>query len=47
MIGHVQSRKSGLIADNFDFFHSLDSLKLARKINEKLKEIEKSPPGVA
>src|SRR5688572_22560597 len=33
MIGHVQSRKARLVADNFALLHSLDSLKLAQRIN--------------
>ena len=33
MIGHVQSRKADLVAQNFDFMHSLDSLKLAQRLN--------------
>lgn len=33
MIGHVQSRKAQLVAANFNFMHSLDSLKLARRLN--------------
>jgi hypothetical protein len=33
MIGHVQSRKARLVAENFDFLHSLDSLKLARRLD--------------
>lgn len=33
MIGHVQSRKSALVAANFSRVHSLDSLKLARKLD--------------
>jgi len=28
MIGHVQSRKANLVAENFNFLHSLDSLNL-------------------
>jgi pyridoxal phosphate enzyme (YggS family) len=32
MIGHVQSRKADLVAQNFDFMHSLDSLKLANRL---------------
>ena len=34
MIGHVQSRKAGLVAGNFDMVHSLDSVKLARRLDE-------------
>jgi pyridoxal phosphate enzyme (YggS family) len=33
MIGHVQSRKSGLVAGHFDAVHSLDSVKLARRLD--------------
>ncbi|MEZ0396989.1 MAG: YggS family pyridoxal phosphate-dependent enzyme [Anaerolineales bacterium] len=33
MIGHVQSRKAALVAAHFDLLHSLDSLKLARRLN--------------
>jgi pyridoxal phosphate enzyme (YggS family) len=34
MIGHVQSRKALLVAEHFDLLHSLDSLKLANRINQ-------------
>jgi pyridoxal phosphate enzyme (YggS family) len=33
MIGHVQSRKAKLVAENFGMMHSLDSLKLARRLD--------------
>jgi hypothetical protein len=33
MIGHVQSRKARLVVDHFALLHSLDSLKLARRLN--------------
>ena len=33
MIGHVQSRKAQLVAVNFNYLHSLDSLKLAARID--------------
>lgn len=33
MIGHVQSRKARLVAENFALMHSLDSLKLARRLD--------------
>ena len=33
MIGHIQSRKANLVAHGFDLIHSVDSLKLASKIN--------------
>ena len=44
MIGHVQSRKSGSVVENFSRVHSLDSLKLARKLNSALSEQVKSQP---
>ncbi|HUF38288.1 MAG TPA: YggS family pyridoxal phosphate-dependent enzyme [Anaerolineales bacterium] len=34
MIGHVQSRKSGMVASHFDELQSLDSVKLARRLDE-------------
>ncbi len=33
MIGHIQSRKADLIAGHFSLVHSLDSLKLARRLD--------------
>ena len=33
MIGHVQSRKAQLVAVNFNYLHSLDSLKLAARLD--------------
>lgn len=33
MIGHVQSRKADLVAEHFDMLHSLDSLKLAARLD--------------
>lgn len=33
MIGHVQSRKARLVAEHFELLHSLDSLKLARRLD--------------
>lgn len=33
MIGHVQSRKADLIPNNFSLMHSLDSLKLATRLD--------------
>lgn len=43
-IGHVQSRKAKLIAEHFNFLHSLDSLKLAQKINHFATELNRSLP---
>jgi len=36
MVGHIQSRKANLIAHGFDLIHSVDSLKLASKIDRLL-----------
>jgi pyridoxal phosphate enzyme (YggS family) len=33
MIGHVQSRKARMVVENFTLLHSLDSLKLAKKLD--------------
>ena len=33
MIGHVQSRKARSVADHFALLHSLDSLRLAQRLN--------------
>ena len=33
MIGHVQSRKARLVADHFALLHSLDSVKLAQRLD--------------
>jgi PLP dependent protein len=36
MIGHLQSRKARIVAGYFDLLHSLDSVKLAEKLNRLL-----------
>ncbi len=33
MIGHVQRRKAGIVVEQFSYLHSLDSLKLAERLN--------------
>lgn len=33
MIGHIQSRKASLVAEGFQLIHSIDSFKIAAKIN--------------
>lgn len=38
MIGHVQSRKARLVADHFALLHSLDSLKLAQRLDRFAEE---------
>lgn len=44
MIGHIQSRKSAMVAENFDFIQSMDSLKLARRVQDSLRQINKRIP---
>jgi len=44
MIGHVQSRKAQLVAENFNFLHSLDSLKLAKRLDRFCSEAECTLP---
>jgi len=44
MIGHVQSRKARLVAEYFELLHSLDSVKLATKLNHLAGENNKSLP---
>lgn len=44
MIGHIQSRKSSLVARYFDMVHSLDSVRLARKLNQELEKNAKELP---
>lgn len=44
MIGHVQSRKAGLVADHFAILHSLDSFKLARRLDRTAAEAGRRLP---
>ena len=44
MIGHVQSRKAQLVAENFNLLHSLDSLKLAKRLDRFCGEAERTLP---
>jgi len=44
MIGHVQSRKARGVCEHFDFLHSLDSLKLARRLDGFAKEFNRMLP---
>ena len=38
MIGHVQGRKASTVCDLFDMLHSLDGVKLARKLSRHCRE---------
>jgi pyridoxal phosphate enzyme (YggS family) len=44
MIGHIQSRKAQIVAQNFNFVHSLDSLKLANRLNRFCEEAGRTLP---
>jgi pyridoxal phosphate enzyme (YggS family) len=44
MIGHVQSRKASLVAQHFDLVHSLDSLRLAQRLDKSAKEAGRRLP---
>jgi hypothetical protein len=38
MIGHIQSRKSRAVCENFHWVHSVDSVKIARRLNQHAAE---------
>lgn len=44
MIGHVQSRKARLVIEHFDLLQSLDSLKLAERLDRMAKEAGRTLP---
>ena len=44
MIGHVQSRKADMIAANFTMLHSLDSSKLASRLDHFCSELNRTLP---
>jgi len=44
MVGHVQSRKVDLVAKHFQLLHSLDSLKLARRLDRSCGQEGKKLP---
>jgi PLP dependent protein len=44
MIGHVQSRKAAMVVDHFSLLHSLDSLKLATRLERYCAERKKLLP---
>ena len=44
MIGHVQSRKARLVAEHYELLHSLDSLKLAKRLDRFAAEKERILP---
>lgn len=44
MIGHLQSRKAGLVADHFSMLHSLDSFRLGERLERRMTEKNKRLP---
>lgn len=44
MIGHIQSRKARTVCEYFDYVHSLDSFKLASRLNRFAGELDISLP---
>jgi|WetSurMetagenome_2_1015567.scaffolds.fasta_scaffold171883_1 PLP dependent protein len=46
MIGHIQSRKSNLIMDHFDYVHSIDSLRIAQRLQRRGEETGRSQIGL-
>jgi hypothetical protein len=44
MIGHVQSRKTDLVAGHFNMLHSLDSIKLARRLDAQCAGLDRTLP---
>lgn len=42
-IGHVQSNKSRKVLENFDWIHSVDSLKLAKRLDQQAAELNRTP----
>lgn len=44
MIGHVQSRKAGLVCQHFTSLHSLDSFKLAVRLDRYASELKRRLP---
>lgn len=46
MIGHVQSRKAEIVVRYFDYMHSLDSVKLARRLDRFARQYNKIFPSL-
>jgi pyridoxal phosphate enzyme (YggS family) len=44
MVGHVQSRKASLVCEHFDYVHSLDRMKIARRFDRYAGEWERKLP---
>lgn len=44
MVGHIQSRKAQLVVENYDYVHSVDRLKIARRLSRYAEEAEQTLP---
>jgi len=44
MIGHVQSRKARLVCQHYDYVHSVDRLKLARRLSRAAEQASRELP---
>ena len=44
MVGHIQSRKTTLVAQHFSFIHSLDSLRVAQRLDRAAREAQRILP---
>ncbi len=45
-IGSIQSNKTKAIAENFDWVHTVDRAKIARRLDQHIAELDKSPLNV-
>lgn len=43
LIGHLQTNKARKAVEHFDWIHSVDSLKLAQRLDQAAQELDKSP----
>jgi PLP dependent protein len=46
MVGHIQSRKAQAVVEGFDYVHSVDRLKVARRLNRFAKEAGLKMPAL-
>lgn len=44
MVGHIQSRKAVVVAQHFSFVHSLDSLRLAQRLDRAAGDVQRILP---
>ncbi len=44
MIGHIQSRKTDIVAEHFDTVHSVDRMKIARRLSRLMVAAEREMP---